>query len=371
MDPQQIALLRLFNQQIAATQFNTASDLAGWMGALQAQDYAMVKWALGLRLPDSNLATVETAIQRGEILRTHLLRPTWHLVAASDIHWLLALTAPHIRALLRAAQRDKELSDSLVAQSNSILENAFSERPFLSREELVAQLTKNGIATDENRASHLLMHAELAGILCSGATIENKHTYALLEKLVPKPPSLVREEGLATLARRYFSSHAPATLQDFAWWSGLPARDARQALEMVKSEFVAENIGAQTYWFTTSLVPPTFDAEKVYLLPAFDEFIISYKDRGASLPVEYQNKMISSNGIFRPVVVINGQVCGIWKRAFKKDRVSVEANLFKPPDAATRAKIEQAAREYGQFMQTEAETVILSNPTPLGSRGQD
>lgn len=348
-----IANNRLINQQIVDTRFETARDLVGWMGAMQAQDYAMAKWAVGVRLPNATDQMIETAVSNGEIIRTHLLRPTWHFVTADNIYWMLELTAPQIKSALKSRHQELELSPAVLTKSNSIIEKALRDQKHLTRTELIAELEKANIATDKNRASHLFMCAESDGIICSGTVKGNKQTYALLAERVPLTQSLTKEEALAKLAEIYFTSHGPATLHDFAWWSGLLVNDAKHALEMVKSRFISETIDAQTYWFT-HLAPTSRTGEDfVTLLPAFDEFIISYRDRTASLPFTDFSKAVSNNGIFRPIIVVNGQVIGIWKRTLKKDQVIVEPTFFKQPNQMTRNLVENVARQFGRFLEKE------------------
>ena len=350
-----IANTRLINQQIERPQFKAVKEVVDWMGAMQAQDYGMAKWAIGARLPLATDKVVETAINNGEIIRTHILRPTWHFVSADDIYWMLALQAAPIKASLRTRHTQLGLSESIVAKSNAILGNILRGGKSMPREELLPELTKAGIPVDENRASHLLVRAELDGLVCSGAIKGRKLTYALLEERVPKTNLPTREEALAKLANKYFCSHGPATIADFTWWSGLSVSDAKQALEMVKMKFNSETVEAQTYCFPNSRASHQTDNEAAYLLPAFDEFIISYKDRRAALPFDNFSKAVSDNGIFRPIVVVNGQVTGIWKRTVKKDKVLVEMEMFQPPDQATMHLIEKAARQYGQFVGMEIE----------------
>lgn len=325
------------------------------MGAMQAQDYSMVKWAIGLRLPNSTDRVIEAAINNGEIIRTHLLRPTWHLVSAKDIYWMLELTAPQIKATLKSRHKELGLSQTIITKSNTVIKQALRDGKHLTRYELVAELEKNGIMTNENRASHLLVQAELDGIVCSGATKGKNQTYALLEERVPKTKSLSKEKALAKLAGQYFASHCPATLEDFIWWSGLSVSDAKQALEIAKSVLISKQIGSSIYWSTNLASISKKDEEDAHLLPAFDEFIISYKDRSASLPYKNYNKAVSDNGIFRPVIVVNGQVIGIWKRTIKKDKVIVETDFFKPPSKATLIQIDKAAVQYGCFLEKETE----------------
>jgi hypothetical protein len=249
------------------------------MGAMQAQDYAMSKWVVGCRLPESTGALIEKALDKGEIIRTHLLRPTWHLVSAKDIHWLLDLSAPQIKAAMKSRNKELEITDALFTKSNTLLEKALAKAKQLTREDLLANLEKAKIALDNNRAAHFLMQAELDGIICSGAIQDKKQTYALLSERAPKAKSIGLEEALGKLAERYFSSHCPATLKDFIWWSGLSVTDAKKALEMAKENFLSEKIGEETYWLTNHFSIPKKDKASVNMLPAFDEFIISYTDR--------------------------------------------------------------------------------------------
>jgi hypothetical protein len=355
MTLQDISSLRLINQQIAGSKFRTAKEVVGWMGAMQAQDYAMAIWAVGLRVPGSTEKTIDQAINKGEIIRTHVLRPTWHFVSPDDIYWMLSLTAPRIRSAMRSRDKQLELDRVVYSKSNNILEKALAGDNHLTREEIAGLLNAAGINTSENRLSHILMQAELEEIICSGKSKNNKLTYALLAERVPQKNILSRDESLAKLANTYFSSHGPATLKDFAWWSGLSASDSRQALEMVKLNFVSEAIGGEIYWFTNSFSVPEIDSNSIYMLPAFDEFIISYRDRTAALIIENHSAAVSNNGIFRPVIVMNGMVTGIWKRTSIKKRIILETDFFQPPEILSREMIADAFIPYIRFIGKEVE----------------
>lgn len=194
------------------------------------------------------------------------------------------------------------------------------------------------------------MLAELDGIICSGIIKGNKLTYTLLSERVPNKKTLTREESLAELAKRYFSSHGPATLHDFAWWSGLSLTDSRKALEFVKNGFISETIGAEKYWLNDSFSINNFNKTSVHLLAAYDEFLISYRDRSASLSLTHNKKTVSDNGIFRPVVVINGLVSGLWKRILKKDKVVIHVDLFQPQNKTVAGLINEKIYKYGLFL---------------------
>lgn len=344
-----IASLRLFNQQIVTPRLKTAKELVNWMGAMQAQDYNHAKWAIGVRLPHLTENQIETALNNGEIIRTHLMRPTWHFVSADDIYWLLELTAKQIKSTTKSRNRDLGLTEAVFEKSKEVLIKSLEGNRALTREELSDQLNRTGINTYVQRMPHILMEAEIDGIICSGGIQGKKQTYALLSERVPVKKAFSKEEALALLAKKYFTSHGPATLPDFVWWSGLPVTDARKALEMNKSTLISETIGSDTYWFTDPIKLPSSPPDSVYLLPAFDEYLISYKNRSSAITLENHTKAISNNGIFRPVVVVNGQISGLWKRTIKKDTMLIELDHFRPHNKKEKLLIEQAAESFGHF----------------------
>ena len=346
-----IAALRLYAQKLSQTELTSPAEVVAHMGAMQAQDFAMSKWAVGLRLPGSIEKDMDEALGRGSIIRTHVLRPTWHLLAAEDLGWMLGLTAQNIKALMKARLKELELTPEVLKKSTGIFEKALKNDQHLAREELMGLLLRAGIQSNENRSSHLLMWAELEGLICSGAPKGNKHTYALTgERITGKAVSLSREEALGKLAERYFKSHGPATLADFTWWSGLSIKDARNAVESVKGKFLSETVGEQTYLLTEKTAGQTVITTGTLLLPAFDELIISYRDRTAILTKEEHAKAISSNGLFRPVILVNGKVKGLWKRTVKKEKVFIETELFGKLTAKENKELEEAREAFGKFL---------------------
>jgi len=362
MTPQEITYVRMASQQIEGAACTTAAGLVSWMGAMQAQDYAQAKWAIGKRLPGLTDTLVEEAYNRGEILRTHLMRPTWHFVSAEDISWMLDLTAPQVKRLLKTRDKQLELTEPIYSKSRDLLERMLSNGLSMTREELTGEYANIHIATNDNRLSHLMLRAELDGIICSGPIRKNKLTYTLLADRVPFKKVLTRDEALATLATRYFTSHGPATLRDFIWWSGLSVTDARKALEMIKPLFQSETIGTETYWFAGTLKATTPLSPSIHLLPAYDEYLISYADRSAALASVHNKKAISVNGIFRPVIVVNGRVEGLWKRNTVGDLIKIETSHFQLHDPATRQGIEDEAARYGHFLGKRVELSSLQHP---------
>ncbi len=344
-----IVNVRLSSQQITNRIFDKVKDVVGFMGAIQAQDYAMAKWAIGVRLPGSTDKIVTTSINNAELIRSHLLRPTWHFVSADDIYWMLQLTAPQIKSSMKSRNKELELTEAVFNKSNKVIIRTLSGGKNLTRGELRKELEKAKINTDKNRLSHLLMEAELDGIVCSGEVKGKKQTYAMLPERVPNKKVLTKEEALAELANRYFSSHGPATLKDFVWWSGLPVKDARSALELVKSNFIQETFNLETYWLTDSFSISRNSLKSVSLLPAFDEYIISYKDRNAMLTIKNKKKAVLNNGIFRPVIIMYGQVIGIWRRSTKSDKIIIEIEFFRSFSKAVTKLIERASLDLEYF----------------------
>lgn len=357
MNPSDVPNLRLVNQHIEQQNFKTVSELVSWMGAMQAQDYEMMKWAIGVRLPGVVSTGVEEAIDRGEIIRTHLMRPTWHIVSADNIYWMLELTRPRIQSSLVSRHRQLEITPAIVRKCNKLIVKTIEEnRGNATREEIISGFKNAKIDLEGNRAAHLLMLAELDGLICSGKNRNKKPTYALLEDRVPKTKPLKNDEALEKLARKYFTSHGPAALEDFIWWSGLRVTDAKKALEMIKHDFVSETFESMQYWLSaTAVVSDSTDRESLHLLPAFDEYVISYKYRNTLMFDGHQQRAISGNGVFYPVIVVNGLVKGIWKRTIKKDKVIVETDLLQSPSKKEKKLLDEKARLFGDFLGKKAE----------------
>ncbi len=346
-----IAQQRLSNQLISRRAFEKPSDVVRWLGAVQAQDYGAAKWAVGLRLQSAIDDAIEQACTDGTILRTHVMRPTWHFVFPTDIRWLLALTAPQVKAAIGYYDRILALDDAIFRRSNEALAKTLQGGKQLTRPELVSVLQQVGIVTENQGFAHILMHAELDGVICSGARRGKQFTYALLDERAPQAKLLEHDEALAELTKRYFTSHGPATLQDFVWWSGLLVADARAALELVKSQFVYEVVGDQTYWFSPSVQPAKEQAQVAYLLPNFDEYIVGYTDRSAIFDVSHTKKLDArGNVLFNHTIVLDGRIVGTWKRTMKKDVILLTASLFTPLNEVETRALTDAAECYGKFL---------------------
>ena len=353
----EIIRARLQNQILLGPKLDTPEQVVAWFGAVQAQDYAGAKWALGLRLNNRTDAIIEQAFQEGRILRTHVLRPTWHFVAPSDIRWMLALTAPRVRMALAYNDRRWGLETSILNKSRTVLVKALQGNRHLTRSELAPVLQKARLPVDGLRLGQLLMHAELDGLICSGHRKGKQFTYALLEERAPQAATLSRDEALAELARRYFRSHGPATAPDFAWWSGLTLSEARNGIEAVRSEFEQHSLERRAYWFTASSLAHN-RIDTAWLLPSYDEYTVGYTDRTAIFDAAHTDKLGARASILAQSILIEGRVEGMWRRTIQKDRVIVELDLFSRLDKVWIQRVARAAARYAEFLNLPIDLVM-------------
>lgn len=350
MKKQNLAQLRLNSQQIEHQEFKTPIELVEWMGAIQAQSYEMAKWAIGCRLPGATLKMVEDAIKNGEIIRTHVLRPTWHFVAAKNLRWMLALTAPRIKMALQSRLKQLGITKPKIVKSNAVIEEALGQENYLTRREIGEVIEQAGFKNDDNQVSHLLMQAEMDSVICSGPTKGTTHTYALLDERVPKTETLSKEASLEKLGQIYFRSHGPAALEDFVWWSGLKKTDARKAIALIEDKLQSIEVDSCTYYLQER---PAKSLETLrvstQLLPAYDEYLISYANRSASITDNNHAQAISRNGIFYPIMVLNGQVAGLWKRTHRKQWIEIELKPFAKLSTEAAEAFENEAQSYAGF----------------------
>jgi len=348
MNDLEIARQRLYNQRISGEKFKKTADVVKYLGAVQAQDYAGAKWALGLRLQKSSDSSIDKAMANGDIIRTHVLRPTWHFITPADASWMIDLTAPRINAAAGTWFRKLKLDNAVFRQSNDALAKALEGGKQLNRAEVMAVLNHAGVATDDLRFIHLLMRAELDKVICSGGRQGKQFTYALFDDRVP-PCTLPKEEALAELALRYFISRGPATLQDFTWWSGLATVDAKLGLEIAKPHLAKMNVESREYWMAKDTPVINNKTPMAHLLPAFDEFAVAYKDRSAIVNPKYLK--LALHVIFNPSIIVNNQVVGTWKRTVKKDAVEIILNPFGKLNKIQAGAVEIAAGKYRKFIQ--------------------
>lgn len=351
MQPSDIPHLRLHNQRISAPGLPTPAEVVGWLCASQAQEYAGAKWAIGLRMPHTTDSQLDQAIDAGSILRTHLLRPTWHFVIPQDIRWLLALTGPRVHAVNASRYRQLELDPATLKQCHEVMARALGGGKQLTRSELSDALHNAGVpSASGSRLAHIMMSAELDGVVCSGARRGRQFTYALLEERVPPVKTLQRDEALAELARRYFNSRGPATVQDFARWSGLTMADSQSGLEAVKTGLEQETIDRRTYWFPPSPMIVPEPSPTAHLLSIYDEYVSGYKDHSLIAAPDARQHLVGQGNALHFIVVLDGQIVGTWMRTLKKDAVVIQLDLFKVLTAAEHQAVITASQLYGEFL---------------------
>jgi hypothetical protein len=359
--PLDIVRSRLHTQLLSQTEFTRPEEVVAWLGAVQSQDYAGAKWALGLRIKGATDAAIDLAFNEGKILRTHMLRPTWHFVTPQDIRWMLMLTAPRVHAANAFMYRQQELDQATIRKSYLVLDKVLQGNKQLTRTELGIALEQAGIKKAEGiRLGYFLMSAELDGVICSGARKGKQFTYVLLEERAPKVDLLKWDEALAELTRRYFATRGPATLQDFTWWSGLTMLDAKQGIESIHPRFAKQEIDGKTYWFDESRSPGKANSPSAHLLPNYDEYFIGLKDRSAIgklvSPLHPEENAVALNAY---IVILDGQIVGGWRRTVKKNAVLLEFRLITNLTTAQQDAVDQAANRYGEFMQLPVEVVRL------------
>ncbi len=349
--PLDLAAQRLRNQRILGEVLARPSEVVGWLGAMQAQDYLGALWAVGLRGGRLTERDVEQALARREIVRTWPMRGTLHFVAAADVGWMRELLAPRVIGRSSARERQLKLDDSVFARGRELFTQALHGDRQLTRAAMYQVLEADGIATAGQRGLHIIGRLALEGLLCLAAREGKQPTYALLDEWAPGAPRLDRQAALAELTRRYFTSHGPATLQDLMWWSGLTTREAQLGLDLAAEHLKQETIDERRYWRSASSPPSAEPAAGLFLLPPFDEYLLGYRDRDAVLnPAHRQQVQSGNNGMFKPIVVSNGQVVGTWQRLLKRDRAIVTLQPFTALSAAQRDAFAAEAHRYGQFL---------------------
>jgi hypothetical protein len=342
---------RLVNQRLSWSKFRNAADVVHWFGAVQAQEFPSAKWAVALRMRAATETAIEEAYNEGAILRTHLMRPTWHFVAADDIRWLLQLTGPRVNASCASRYRKLELDAATFSRANRTLTKALQGEQHMTRGDLRQVLNRAGVGADNSeRLAHILLRAELDGVICSGRRIGNQVTYALLEERVPPTASLSRDEALVKLTRRYFRSHGPATLQDFIWWSGLTAADAKKGLALVERALTKAEADETVYWMPRSAVPEPGPQVTAYLLPAFDEYLVAYKDRVATIDAKHAALAKENGGGLGPAIILEGKNVGSWKRVTEKASTRICLNPFRALNRKQNRAIAEAADRYAAYL---------------------
>jgi hypothetical protein len=336
------------NQRLTASGLRKPEDVVAWFGAVQAQEFEPAMWGLGLRMRSAAAAVIEQAVNDGRLLRTHLMRPTWHFVTPADIRWIQMLTAHRVKRVMASYNRQLDLDARTFTRSLHVIARALRDGQFLTRLEIGEHLTRAGIPARGSRLAHLMMNAELECMVCSGPRCGKQFTYALVDHRAPGASVLSADESLATLVSRYFRSHGPATVRDCAWWSGLRVADIRRGLDMIGAK--RECVDEIEYW-TAGQLPrsPTRD-HQTHLLPIYDEYVVAYRDRVA-VPHSHTGFKTSKDAIvFQHALIIDGQIAGTWRTNRSPSAGPVTPTLLRRVTASERSSVADAVGRYHSFV---------------------
>ena len=312
--------IRLLNQQLIAPQFSDPAEVVGYMGAMQAQEYRMMRWAVEMRTRKPSHKAFKEAFDAGRIIRLHLMRGTWQLVSAHDYWPLIDLFSPKAIAVTKGWMSSNQISipDEEQERVRDILAQTAADKGSVTKEDFVQALAEKDIRMDDHRLSYHIRMAEMTGVLCSGDLLPMKATYALTADKIKSTTKMDRDEALAYFSRKYFQSRQPATLEDFVWWSGLNINDCRKGIELLGDFIHIEKWRGRDFYLTDDCRTRGFRKGKLLLIPPYDEYLISYKSRDIVLPPEHRHHAHNNSGIFQPVIANDGIICGNWA-PFKKE----------------------------------------------------
>jgi hypothetical protein len=347
-----IVASRLRAQRLTGKPLASPVDVVRRLGAVQSQDYTGAKWAIAQRSRAITDAAIDRLFDDGAILRTHVMRPTWHFVLPEDIRWVLDLTASRVRAGLASRYRELEIDDRVAARAAAAFAAALAGGRHLTRPELGQALRAAGISPEGQRLPHLLLRAELDQVIVSGPRHGKQFTYARFEERVPKSPALERSEALGDLTLRYFRSHGPAQVSDFTWWSGLTAAEARRGIDMAGGDLESVAFDGNDYWCDAAASKPSSAGVVAHLLPNFDEYTVGYRDRSALIPTggRFDRSLYSFGSILSNILTIDGVVRGAWRRSSARDGVLIEMRLSERLAARESAAVAEAGRAMGRFL---------------------
>lgn len=346
-----LARLRLRNQHLTGSRLQSPLDVVRWNLAVQSQDYPGAKWGIGQRAAGVRDTDLDTLFDEGAILRTHVMRPTWHFVLPEDIRWLLALTAPRVQASNAGRYRQLGLDTDTLVRSSDLIARELAGGTYRTRAELGAMLEAHGIDTAGQRLAHTLMYAELEAIVCSGPRRGKQFTYALLDERAAPARELDRDEAVALITRRYLESHGPATPHDLAWWSGLTVGDARRGIEMHKGDLESVTIDGTTWWHVPSDAPVDTRTPVVHLLPNFDEYFVGFRNNEVAWDPAIRARYDTGREFWlNHYVVLDGRIVGAWTRKLSAREVRISLNIPAGLDDVAEHALAEAAAAYGEFL---------------------
>jgi hypothetical protein len=346
-----IARRRMRNSRLTGTGFTSPAEAVGWHLAMQAQDYGPAKWSIGQRSKGLTDEDLDKALADGSIVRTHVLRPTWHFVARDDLRWLLALSGPRVQQGNASRYRELGLDAPILARAEKAIVAALEGGNRLTRKEIAAVLDDAGIDRSGQRMPYILSHCELEAVIGSGGLAGKQQTYTLLGELIATAGWFDRDDALVELVRRYLTSHGPATVKDMSWWSGLTMADLRKALELLGEEVGSETAEGMVLWSIASDDGPSPSARGAHLLQTYDELVVGYTEsRFLGDPVAEKARAAWGDRTYPSgVLLLNGRIGGHWRRTLERGSIRVEVHLYEDPSRATTQAVRSAATKLGRF----------------------
>ena len=345
---EQVLAQRLATQRLTSAPLATPAGVVELLTCVQCQERDHALFSLGLRTKDATMAAMRAALDRGDFVRTHVLRPTWHFVRPADLRWILALTSPRVERSMAARHRQLELDDAkVVGRGLDALAEVLAGRNHLTRPEIGA-LGHPALPVAGERLGHLLLVAELRGVICSGPSKGVHHSYVLVDEVVPPTPELAAEEALARLVHRFFAGHGPASAHDFARWSSLPVGEARRGVAALGDALSGIEVDGTPLWFDPAVRPRRRPRPPAaWLFPTYDEAVLTYP--ALNFPPADGHPKPNSDDPFWARIVHGTTNVGAWKRTVGRDRVTVRAELARVgPDV--RADVRAAAGRLAEFL---------------------
>jgi hypothetical protein len=355
MDAWRIVRRRLHSLGLWGPAHAAPDEVVRWLGAVQSQDYGPAKWSIGERAPGITDAALDAAYSAGTIVRTHVLRSTWHFVTPADIRWLLRLTGPRVHVQNAYMYRQLGLDEAIRVRCTTLIAEALAGGNHRTRAELRAVLESAGIATEGFRLAYILMSAELDGVICSGPLRGRQHTYALLDERVPPVDGPGGDDALAELIVRYLSSHGPATVSDLRWWSSLTVADINRGIDMVSSQLASDDVDGLRYWSVPREPTPDATSPRVHLLQGYDEYLVGYRQSKHLVDIARRwSSLTPGTSLPNGVAILDGQLAGHWKRTLRRRSVTFDIALYEPFDDAQMQALHDAANAQAVFLERTA-----------------
>jgi Winged helix DNA-binding domain len=341
-----IARWRLRSQHLVRPHLPSAGDVVEHLLAVQAENPSQSAWAVGARTQTPDAADLAGLLDSGAVVRTHVLRSTWHYVRAEDIVWLLEVTAPRIVRVTE--QQLTELDDRALQRATAAVLDSLAERTDLNRHQMAEALAARGVSVTGHLLMILLAHLELNALICSGRPVDGQHTYALMSDRVPEPRRLSREEALAELVLRYFTGHGPATEKDLAYWATLTVTDVRAGLAQVEDHLASFEHDGRTYWHAPEDRPPRDQEPRAHLLQMLDEMYRGYQD--SRYVLDAAGLVPRGREAAMGMALVGGQLVAWMKRTLGKGRADFALTPLRDLAPDEVEALQQAAERYGTFL---------------------